>query len=306
VRIAASFAFLTLLGALFPTVASAATPIAAAGGSDLVTALVIAGGGALVIMLIMVALPAARRGSGSSAPTGAAPPVTAFRARPIRAPYVEAEPSEPAATAAAPATNDDTEDLPAAAEEQPAEQLPAAAEEQPAERPFIPSPLPSTRFDTPAPEPAPAPEQVEAVPEPATEPFEPAPEPFEPAPEPFEPDPVAAHPTATEPIVTAAEERSAVAVADPPSVATVTPLRPAPTQAAPDLLSTLSPAAVLGAAFDPERLRASMRAAPAAPEIAPETGVQALLRDHSLAVPIAACVTIGVTIHLIRARGRRR
>src|ERR1700727_1724755 len=78
VRIAASFAFLTLLGALFPTVASAATPAAAAGGSDFVTALVIAGGGALVIMLIMVAVPAARRGSGSSAPIGGAPPVTAF------------------------------------------------------------------------------------------------------------------------------------------------------------------------------------------------------------------------------------
>jgi hypothetical protein len=167
---------------------------------------------------------------------------------------------------------------------------PATVEEPPAERPSIPGPLPSARFETPAPQPAPVPDPVEVVPEPvAAEP---------------EAEPLTA-PVADEPVVTAAEERSAIAVADLPSVGTVTPLRPAPTQAAPDLLSTLSPAAVLGAAFDPERLRASMRAEPTVPEIAPETGARALLRDHSLAVPITACVMAGVTIHLMRTRRRR-
>src|ERR1700761_5910898 len=81
VKIGASFVWMTLLGALFPAAASAATPIAA-GGSDFVTALVIAGAGALVIMLIMVVVPAARRGGGSPASNAAT--VTPFRAYPIQ------------------------------------------------------------------------------------------------------------------------------------------------------------------------------------------------------------------------------
>jgi hypothetical protein len=146
----------------------------------------------------------------------------------------------------------------------------------PAVRSIIPEPLPSARFDVAAqnPDPAPAPE---AAPTPT------------PAPENAS---APAAETAPEPAA-----QTATAVLEHP----VGPM-PAPPEPAPDLLSALSPAAVLGESFDPERLRSEMSAASAAEPATPEIGPRALLRDHSLAVPIAACVLVGISWHLARRR----
>ncbi|HET9124955.1 MAG TPA: hypothetical protein VFN65_08735, partial [Solirubrobacteraceae bacterium] len=112
-----------------------------------------------------------------------------------------------------------------------------------------------------------------------------------------------------------AGEHGAVAVADPPRSATAAAPRTDPPPAAapaPDLLSALSPAPVLGDPFDPERLRAATTQDPMAPlgpglgrGLGPEPAPGAVLRDHSLAVPLAAGMLLGVAVLLVRARRRR-
>jgi hypothetical protein len=358
VRTAAPLALATLAGALFPSAASAATPVAASTGSDLVPALVIAGAGALVIMLIMLVVPGSRRRSGSTSEGDEAPAVTVFRARPVDTP---ADPEAEAGHSTPPA--------------EPPEPARATADQGAA---------------TPEPAPAPAiPEPVAAAPESETDPAVPGPGPVHRDPEPAEgldsvlAGPRAAHAVAEmtgattemtllvaeaiapegatahhpEPIATEASgeevemldddelptdseqifrtvpppacadeasgvaafagEHGAAAVADPPRSATAADPRPGPPPTAapaPDLLSALSPVAVLGDQFDPERLRAATAQEPMAapgPGLGlgrgpgPERDPRTVWRDHSLAVPLAAGMLFGVAVLLVRARSRR-
>jgi hypothetical protein len=251
VRIAAPLAAATLLAALFPAVASAATPVAAVGGSGLLLALAIAGAGAVVIVLIMVVLPSTRRAARSSGSASGSPTVSAFRAHPGNS---SSTGNGTDAAASAP------DAIPSAAD------LPVTAVTEP-ERPTALEP-PSVL-------------EPQSVPEP---------------------------PSVLEPA--AVDERAAVAVADPPlAAAAVTPGASSPppppsTQPVPDLLATFSPVAVLGESSDPEHLRVPVGDGTSG-AIGPEIGARALLRDHSLAVPIAACVLLGVTVQLIRSRRRR-
>jgi hypothetical protein len=167
---------------------------------------------------------------------------------------------------------------------------------------------------------APVPSSPASADPPAVEPAPEAPEAAEPGEEQVEdPTPEAAQPIlagVAEPAAlshdpsAAADEPAAgaVAVADPPRTATEPPhpIGPRFTEPAPDLLAAFSPAVVLGDAFDSERLRRIAPDAAPVADLGPQTGARALLRDHSLVVPIAACVLIGVTVHVVRARRRRR
>jgi hypothetical protein len=306
-RFAVPLTAVALIGALFPAAASAATPIAA-GGSDLVPALVIAGAGALVIMLIMVLVPATRRGPGAPASTAGPDPGGPFRAHPVSSP---ASPRTAPETHAAPET-------PAAPESQPAPETQPAPESQ-----LTPEsqPAPETQ---PAPESQAAPESEPAPESQATPESQPAPESQaapEPAPESY--SATTAHPAQP---VTAPAERvapadepaaaewpaAAVALADPPRPASATPpaAPPASTDPAPDLLAALSPAAVLGewANFEPQPQPEALRrgfADGAEASLTPDTGARALMRDHSLLVPIAACLLVGATVYAVRSRRRR-
>jgi len=303
-----------------------ATPFAATGG-HLVLALVIAGAGALLIMLIMVVVSRRRHASSAtpqdspSALAAAIPgddsaTISAFRARPM------------------PSVDTGATDVEAAPEPEPE---PLLAEPEP--EPAAPEPVPV--LDTPEPA-LTAPDTAFGPPEPVIstpEPLPTDPEPFRTDPEPI---PVGLEPVTTvaealdptaeltmlfaeaiapghlpEPDLTAADDRpaeelGAVAVADPPRATTAPafPVPPAPTPAAeaPDLLSAFTPAAVLGESFDTERVRAAMQQEqgqePAPPPL-PELDARAILRDHSLAVPVVACVAVGLTIHVLRSRRRR-
>ncbi len=98
----------------------------------------------------------------------------------------------------------------------------------------------------------------------------------------------------------------ATAVVAPPRPAASAPAEPeAATAAAPDLLEAFMPATVLERPRpEPTGLRAAARALEPDLDAAPGDA-RAMLRDHSLAVPIAAVLVVGVAAFALR-RSRRR
>jgi hypothetical protein len=324
VRTAAPLALATLTGALlFPSAASAAPPVAASTGSDLIPALVIAGAGALVIMLIMIVVPGTRRRSGSTPEGDEAPAVTVFRARPVDTPAVsEAEaahstpPAEPAPAVAGP--------VPAHHDPQPAEGLESVlADPRPAfavaEMTGATAEMTLLFAEAIAPEGATSHHPEPIATEASGEEVEMLDDDELPtgSEQIFRTVPPSACADEDSDVGAFAGEHGAVAVADPPQSATAAAPRTDPPPAAapaPDLLSALSPAPVLGDPFDPERLRAATAQEPMAPlgqglglgrRLGPERDPRTVWRDHSLAVPLATGMLLGVAVLLVRARRRR-
>src|SRR5579875_1510599 len=307
VRLAVPLTAAALLGAAFPASAAAAAPVATV-GSDLVPALVIAGAGALAITLIMVLVPAARRGPGSAS-SAPAPAPSAFRARPLEPPVNHpagaaereparvtggrTEPEPPPLTDGRtepeppPLTDGRTEPEPPPLTDESIAHAPVDTDRPAAERTRLhPGRLPSAPATSPlvSTEPAGADEALAASPHAVALADPPVPAPASVAPPHAAPAPMAAASVASAPAAPASAE-------------------PAPQSPAPDLLAAFSPEVVLGDGFDPARLRRTLADGIPEPPL-PESGVRALLRDHSLVVPIAACVLVGVTVQLVRARRR--